>query len=529
MKMLKILAGGLMGMVCYIPISIPVSWLIQTQPIGGTARAILNFAPFVCQALCIWAGIRWVTGLGREQPKSSVPVNGSHSVWPLIAGICVGLAVAIPAAYLTAVLMALPVYLYMVGGSRHGPLMVNVLFFGVPIAVFLLIAIALSHVTWKTLQRYLESERSPGPSFPRTFIAIGLSALAAGALTLAILGKNRIMVSLFAAPTPAGSIPIGVALLPNAKTLAVGADFVCALLADGHVSCWGGNTFGQLGVDAEMMKRSPKPLAIADISNAVALRASDFGVCALLSGGSLQCWGRRLVSNPVLADLSGLTSFSFGRHLCGIHGNGRVQCLGGDVDWQNTHKTPVPIPDLDDAVTLSQGEFHDCALTRAGTVRCWGNNRDGERGDGTTADQPLPAPGLVSGISDAVSVVSGSYHNCAIIKSGRIECWGQNSHGQLGDGTTVNQATPVVVAGVESATALAAGTFHTCALVSGGRAMCWGGNFDGEIGDGKSGANRLSPSLVNNVDHATAIAAGNFNTCALLPKGEVRCWGKSWR
>ena len=133
---------------------------------------------------------------------------------------------------------------------------------------------------------------------------------------------------------------------------------------------------------------------------------------------------------------------------------------------------------------IAAGNVQSCALTILGGVECWGGNRYGGVGDGTTTDrwQPTHVVGLTHGVR-AVSVGWG--HACAITDAGGVKCWGYNFNGQLGDGTTTDRLTPVDVVGLtHGVKAISAGGFHTCALTTKGAVKCWGWNNDGQLGNG---------------------------------------------
>ncbi len=164
----------------------------------------------------------------------------------------------------------------------------------------------------------------------------------------------------------------------------------------------------------------------------------------------------------------------------------------GDGTTTN-RSTPVPVTGLSSGVvSLAAGSGHTCAVTTGGAARCWGWNSYGQLGDGTTTNRstPVPVTGLPSGVA---SLAAGSGHTCAVTTGGAAKCWGWNSYGQLGDGTTTNRSTPVPVTGLPPEVAsLAAGSGHTCAVTTGGTAKCWGYNFNGQLGD-RTTTNRSTP------------------------------------
>jgi alpha-tubulin suppressor-like RCC1 family protein len=173
------------------------------------------------------------------------------------------------------------------------------------------------------------------------------------------------------------------------------------------------------------------------------------------------------------------------------------------------------------AEALGVGREHTCALV-SGAVECWGDNSSGELGSGTTIDSSTPVP--VSGISGATQIAAGDSHTCALLSGGSVKCWGDNSRRQLGDGVTDHGKTdpygsdisplPVQVSGISTATQLSAGGARTCALLSDSTVECWG--------DGSS-----TPLAASGVTNAREVGAGAIHTCALIFGGTVECWGSN--
>ena len=148
---------------------------------------------------------------------------------------------------------------------------------------------------------------------------------------------------------------------------------------------------------------------------------------------------------------------------------------------------------------IAAGQDHTCVLTRAGGVKCWGQNVYGGLGDGArnSALKPVDVSGLASGVS---AISAGVFHTCAVTSSGGVKCWGSNVLGQLGNGTTTDSMTAVDVSGlVSGVSAITAGGFHTCVLMSGSGAKCWGDNRSGQLGIGTT----TDSSVPVDVDFAT--------------------------
>jgi len=165
----------------------------------------------------------------------------------------------------------------------------------------------------------------------------------------------------------------------------------------------------------------------------------------------------------------------------------------------------------------------------------WGANDDGQLGTGSSTGPKVcgvatacsAVPVIAAGIGVAM-VSSGSGHACSVFTDGTVSCWGLNSSGQLGDGTTNDSPVPVAVSGIETATAVSAGSGHSCALLADGHVSCWGSNIVGELGNGTTADSPVTaPVIVSNIDTAIAISAGFAGTCALLSNGTVRCWGSN--
>ena len=324
------------------------------------------------------------------------------------------------------------------------------------------------------------------------------------------------------------------------------ADHNCALMSDGSVQCWGYNTLGQIG-DGTTINKS-FPTLVAGLSGTVTALAAGGGItCALISGGTVQCWGWNFYgqggdgtttsrSSPTsVTGLSGVvTALTAGfRHTCALISGGTAQCWGyngagqlgdGTITQRNTATLVTGLSGA--VISLSGGGNHTCALISGGTVQCFGSNSNGQLGDGTTTDRA--APTSVPGLAGVIALSTGSSHTCALISGGTLKCWGYNGYGQIGDGSTSDKFSPTSVGGLSgSVTALTSGLNHTCALISGGTIQCWGFNRYGQLGD-NSATDRAAPTAVPGMSGTvTAITGGNYHSCAMISGGTVQCWGRN--
>ena len=226
-------------------------------------------------------------------------------------------------------------------------------------------------------------------------------------------------------------------------------------------------------------------------------------------------------------------------HTCFLNTAGEVQCFGKNnegqlgLGYENSDRSPsnvlsVNFPEQGKAVSMAAGYEFSCSLMRNGTVYCWGANNFGQLGDGTTSDSSVPTMAQLPGSAKAISL--GQSHACALMDSDELMCWGRNNVGQLGINSLTDAALPTKSQLPASSTPVAidAGTSHTCAVVENGSLYCWGLNSDGQLGDGTT-TFRKTPvhSQLPNGYAAAMVAAGESHTCIVSNRSSVHCIGSN--
>ena len=352
------------------------------------------------------------------------------------------------------------------------------------------------------------------------------------------------------------AIPAPIADISSIADITHGGGHGCARLDDGTLHCWGNNEHAQLGIGSTSDSET-KPFEVSGFSGVKSVAVGTSHTCAVLQGGGVRCWGANGdgqvgdgtthqpdVPQKVPVEVQGISSavsaVAGHSHTCALLESGEVRCWGYNFNGQLGHgegdreePAPVNVEGISTAEALSAGAHFTCALLESGEVRCWGTNKNGELGNGTTApSEPgagQTAPVAVENVDTAVAVDSGRDHTCALLTDGTVRCWGANTRGQVGDGSTsTSVSTPTKVLGISSAKGVAAGTHHSCVLLEDDTVRCWGENRDGQLGNKTLSRARpvtASPPVPGLTSPVTSIEAAGSNSCALLENGEGRCWG----
>ena len=398
----------------------------------------------------------------------------------------------------------------------------------------------------------------------------------------------------------------------TAVALSSGSQHTCAILDNGFVSCWGSGGVGQMGSGGNWNQKSPTLTSSLGAGRTVALSERDLDgdgilnifdstpyppttnppnplpqrnvagfqegsiytnttlsaggehTCAILDNGSVSCWGKGTSgqlgngleynhNSPTLTSSLGAgrttVALSSGQyHTCAILDDGSVSCWGqgdyGQLGYGGTSPMTTPIQTSSlgagrTAVVITSGSEHTCALLDNGSASCWGRNSNGQLGYGSSgANTEQSNPILTSSFGNgriAVAISSGDHHNCAILDDGSVSCWGANSVGQLGIGSFTEKNTPTQTSSLgpgRIAVAISSGSYHTCAILDNGAVSCWGNNgAEGRLGNGGTSV-QTTPTPTSSLGAnrtATSLSSGNKHSCAILDNGSAACWGDGYR
>lgn len=287
--------------------------------------------------------------------------------------------------------------------------------------------------------------------------------------------------------------------------LAAGESHTCGLLANGTAMCWGYNYFGETGTYT--LLNEPYVLEPDFVSNDhkfTQITTGQYHTCGLIADGTALCWGR--------------------------NHNGQLGI--SDPGWWVSRAIVEPTAVYGDHkfTQIVAGYEYTCGLLTNGDVMCWGYNGHRQLGNGVGPNElkVYTFPILVAGGHKFTQIAGDYEHTCGLLRDGTAKCWGNNDNGQLGDGTLEDRNRPVDVSGGYKFKKITVGQYHTCGLLlSDGTAMCWGGGYYGQLGDGTDGTNSRHniPAAVRGDYKFTQITAGFGHTCGLLDDGNIMCWG----
>jgi len=294
-----------------------------------------------------------------------------------------------------------------------------------------------------------------------------------------------------------------------------GADYSCytvALKEDGTVWAWGSNGYGQLGDGTTSNRYYPVQVMSdpsTEFTNVKAVSAGYAHTVALKEDGTVWVWGRNNV---------------------------------GQLGDGSTDDIYYPVQVMSDVIAISAGYYHILAIDNDNNLWAWGYNSDGQLGDGTRTDSQFPVKvhgeGGVGNLVDVIAVSAGNYYTLAIDNGNNLWAWGQNSSGQLGDGSTTRKTLPVKVMSDPSTEftnvkAVSAGEDHTVAVKQDGTVWAWGSNNSGKLGDDTTTDSQFPVKVhgeggVGNLVDVIAVSAGWWHTVAVKEDGTIWAWGSNY-
>lgn len=284
----------------------------------------------------------------------------------------------------------------------------------------------------------------------------------------------------------------GMTGLNNVTAIAGGSLHSVALTSNNTVWTWGYNTSGQIGDGTTMQRNTPYHLSM--LNNVVAITAGASHTVVLTSNGVVWAWGQ--------------------------NAGGQI---GDGTTMQRNTPVQVSLP-ATVFVAIAGGGSHTLALDSNGAVWAWGSNSYGQLGDGSTLQKNSPVPIGLSGIT---AVAAGLNHSVALKSDGTVWTWGWNFYGQLGDGSTLQKTSPVMLPAISlsGVSAVAAGYYSTVALKTDGSVRAWGDNSRGQIGDGTNTQRNIPTSLSVLSGVFSAVSAGAYHGAALKSDGTIWNWG----
>ncbi len=284
---------------------------------------------------------------------------------------------------------------------------------------------------------------------------------------------------------------------------------------------------------------------------AKAIAAGGDTSCAIRPDSSVVCWGDNgsgqlgiginskdyIETTPqAVVGLVAVDGVALGStHACALHDGGKVSCWGdrfngktGNGDNGGKALAPEPAKGLTDALSIATGSETSFAVRKGATLWGWGSGTGDPFATGKYTASTLPTQ-VMGGVLGVQKACGGYYHTCALaIGTGKVTCWGRNPDGQIGNGVIGdgNSAEPpTLVAGLPAVVDIACGHYHTCAWDAAGKTWCWGKNLSSQLGQGGYSQGIATPVAVKNLTDTQQLSGGQGHSCAVRKTGAVVCWG----
>jgi alpha-tubulin suppressor-like RCC1 family protein len=327
------------------------------------------------------------------------------------------------------------------------------------------------------------------------------------------------------------------------QAVSAGSYASIVIKTDSSLWAWGYNAQGQVGDGTQTTRNSPVKIGTATNWKTV-VGGNDYSM-AIKNDGTLWAWGKNL--NGQLGDGTTTrrnspvqigTATNWKTIICGISEHtmalktdGTLWAWGQNLNGQlgdgttTQRNSPVQIGTATDWKSISVGYNNTVATKTDGTLWAWGYNGYGQLGDGTTTQRNSPVQ--IGTATNWKSVDAGGMHNVAVKNDGTLWAWGLNTDGQLGDGTTTDRHSPVQITTATNWASTSAGGYYTTAKKTDGSLWAWGANYQGQLGDGTT-TDRHTPVQIGTATNWASISAGYDHSLAIKTDGSFWVWGANF-
>jgi alpha-tubulin suppressor-like RCC1 family protein len=354
------------------------------------------------------------------------------------------------------------------------------------------------------------------------------------------------------------SLPVQAISIGSAIQVAAGEYHTLALKSDGTVWAWGYNAYGQLGNGTTT--NSSTAVQVTGLTNVIRIAAGTYHSMALKNDGTVWTWGYNAygelgdggkansTSIVNVSNLTGAVDIAAGDyHSLAVKSDGTVWAWGfnqyGELGNSSTTSQVNAVQvsqssgsNFNNIIGVAAGIYYSAALKNDGTLFAWGHNDYGQLGIGNTTDSVIPVQSSACSLTSFSNVTASPFsgritanqtHSLGVKPDGSVWAWGDNTYGELGDGTTTNRLSPVQAAITGAVTQISTGWYHTLALKSDRSVWAWGYNAEGQIGDGTTNqrATPIQVSSLTGLSAVTGVAAGQYHSVAVKSDGTVWGWG----
>lgn len=365
------------------------------------------------------------------------------------------------------------------------------------------------------------------PGVKYSFVSTGIEVIAYAPHSCGVTTANE--VKCWGGDSGYGRIGVGKSwsnyYLPTASDPSVtyskvfaGSINTCGLTLAGLPKCWGSSLNSQ---SLSLPNVISTPTLIYPERNFKSIWLTTGG-CAIDSADKAWCWNSPDNTNAPESQLirrNSSTTYKIATSSCEIQLDGVLRCYQSGnwvaLDFGTTYKS----------LTEGGTNPHFCGITSSDQLKCWGSNNFGQVGNNSTVD--VASPTIIDGGNTYLKVSAGMVHTCAIDTNNKIKCWGFGTDGRLGDGTNTQRLVPTLISDGSNYSDISAGYTHTCGIISTtGQLKCWGYNDSGQLGNGNT-TQQASPVAIDAVSTYQQVSVGYSSSCAVTIANKLKCWGSN--